>query len=73
MIVRAAGYGAIAAMLAGVAVGLWAASINAPPEVAGGIASGIGGVCGLGAFGLTIALRLFRKRFTAAGPGWRFS
>lgn len=62
---HAAGYGFIAAMLVGVVVGFWAAIVNAPPEVTGGIASGLGAVCGMMAFGLTIASRFYRKRLTA--------
>jgi hypothetical protein len=62
---HAAGYGFIAAMLAGVAVGFWAAIVNAPPEVTGGIASGLGGICGLTAFGLAFAGRIVRRRATA--------
>jgi len=52
-------------MLAGVVVGFWAAIVNAPPEVTGGIASGLGAVCGMMAFGLTIASRFYRKRLNA--------
>ena len=62
---HAAGYGLVTAMLAGVVVGFWAAIVIAPPEVTGGIASGLGGVCGLLAFGLTVASRAYRKRSTA--------
>jgi hypothetical protein len=62
---HAAGYGFIAAMLVGVVVGFSAAIVNAPSEVAGGIASGLGAVCGMMAFGLTIASRFYRKRSTA--------
>lgn len=59
---HAAGYGVIAAMLAGVVVGFWAAIVNAPPEVTGGIASGLGAAFGMAAFGLALAIRVFRKQ-----------
>ncbi len=52
-------------MLAGVAVGFWAAIVNAPPEVTSGIASGLGDMCKLMIFGLTIASCIFGKRITA--------
>ena len=60
--VRAAGLGAIAAMLQGIVGGLWAAAVGAPPEAAGGVASGLGGAMGLGAFGFFSALKAFRRR-----------
>jgi hypothetical protein len=59
-----AGYRFIAAMLVDVVVGFWAATVNAPPEVTGGIASGLGAVCGMMAFSHTIASRFYRKRMT---------
>ncbi len=62
MFVRSAGLGATASILTGIAVGLWAAAVNAPPEVAGGVASGLGGAFGLLAFGSSIAIRTFRRR-----------
>jgi hypothetical protein len=36
-----------------------------PPEVTGGIASGLDAMCGMMAFRLTIASRIFGKRITA--------
>ncbi len=64
---RSAGWGAIAALGIGVIVGFWAAVVNAPPEVTGGIASGLGAAFGLLAFGGSMALRTFnRPRFNPA-------
>ena len=62
---HAAGYGVIAAMLPDAVVGFWAANVNAPPEGTDGIASGLDGVSGLMAFGITVASQVCRKRMTA--------
>ncbi|MGZ0188626.1 MAG: hypothetical protein ACKVH0_11590 [Alphaproteobacteria bacterium] len=60
--VRSVGFGALAAILTGLVVGFWAALSNAPPEVTGGIASGLGGAFGLLAFGVSVAVRAFKRR-----------
>lgn len=62
---HAAGYGVIAALLAGIVVGFWAAIVNASPEVTGGIASGLGAACGMAAFGLSVAIRVFKRNASA--------
>jgi hypothetical protein len=59
---RSVGLEALAAILTGLGVGLWAAISNAPPEVTGGIASGPGGVFELLAFGVSVAFRGLRRR-----------
>lgn len=63
-------FGVFAAIFAGLAVGLWASVVGAPPEVAGGVASGIGGVLGFGAFAISLAARLLRRR--AYAPRFQF-
>lgn len=54
-------FGVVAAVATGLGVGLWASIVAAPPEVAGGIAAGVGGVLGFGAFTGTLALRLAKR------------
>jgi|GEM_PF-2442243 len=58
---RSAGWGVAASLFIGVLVGLWAAIANAPPEVAGGVASGLGAAFGLFAFGASITIRTARR------------
>lgn len=53
--------GTAIALLTGLFVGIWAAFVGAPPEVAGGIASVLGGGLGFAAFGAGLILRLMRR------------
>lgn len=64
---RSAAWGVAASLFIGLVVGLWAAIAKAPPEVAGGVASGLGAIFGAAAFGTSLLLRLVtRARNTPA-------
>ena len=60
------GYGVAAALMTGLVVGLWAATVQAPPEAAGAVASGIGGLLGFLAFGGSLAVRSIRRGWSRA-------
>lgn len=53
--------GVLAAALAGIGVGLWAAVAGAPPEAAAAVASVLGGILGFSVFGAGVAVRLVRR------------
>jgi len=65
--------GVSAALSTGFFVGLWAAFVGAPPEVAGGIASVLGGGLGFAAFGAAIVVRLMRRTAARAILRARFA